>query len=141
MRKVSSFGPWRSSRIDMHRVILLVEPDVKQAKRTARLLTGAGYDAIIVPGVDRALGTLCHTPPDALLLSNHLPIAQRERLRASLAAVPDMLVVELGAGLRSNGLYACSLRTLIQTLNVLFQASAASRYAPSSVASDQRPPS
>ena len=79
----------------MERSILIVEPDVQRGKQVARLLMQAGYDALVVSNADEALRRLYQAHPDAVILSNHLPADNLDRLSDAIATMSDLPLVEL----------------------------------------------
>ncbi len=110
----------------MELAILLVEPDVSRGKQIAHLLMQAGYDVLIAPYADQALPLLYESQPNAVILSNHLPAADMDRLSDAITTMSDLPVIELTDGcalaLVAQRL-ACSVGTpeLIEILDKLFQ--------------------
>ena len=106
--------------------ILIIEPDPVQGKQIIRMLMQAGYDVLVAPHADKALRMLYEAHPDAVILSNHLPVAELDRLSDSITTMSDLPLIELGddvslvAGAQR---LTCStgVPELVETLNELLE--------------------
>ena len=82
----------------MERSILIVEPNPARGKQVARILMQAGYDILVASQADKALRLLYEAHPDAVILSNRLPVAELDRLSDSITTMSDLPLIELADG-------------------------------------------
>ena len=81
----------------MEHTILIVEPDLLQGKRIAGMLIQAGYDAIIISSADEALRQLYEVHPDVVILSDHLPVDELNRLSNLMTMICDLPLIALSS--------------------------------------------
>ena len=81
----------------MERTVLIVEPDPSQGKQIARILILAGYDAITTSSADEALRQLYEVHPDAVILSDRLPVDELNRLSNRITMMSDLPLIGLGS--------------------------------------------
>ena len=82
----------------MDRSILIIEPDLERGKQITRLLMQAGYDAVVAADADKALRQLYQTQPDGVILSDHLPADELDRLSDAVTTMSGLPVIELIEG-------------------------------------------
>ncbi len=108
------------------RSILIVEPDSSRGKQVVRILMRAGYDILVASRADEALRLLYEARPDAVILSNHLPVAELDRLSNSITTMCDLPLIELADGVSLAVVAQRLTRStavpgLVRTLSELFQ--------------------
>ena len=79
----------------MEHSILTVEPDPSRGKQVTRILMQAGYDILVTSRADKALRLLYEAHPNAVILSNRLPVAELDRLSDSITTMSDLPLIEL----------------------------------------------
>jgi CheY-like chemotaxis protein len=84
--------------LPIERSILIVEPDAARGKQVVRVLMQAGYDILVASQANEALRLLYEAHPDAVILSNRLPVAELDRLSDSIATMCDLPLIELADG-------------------------------------------
>jgi DNA-binding response OmpR family regulator len=105
--------------------ILIVEPDLERGKEIAHLLIRSGYDALVARGIDSALHQLYEAHPDAVILSNQLPVVGIGRLSEAISMMSDMPIIELADRFSLYGItqyLTCSTEVseLVGTLDEIF---------------------
>jgi DNA-binding response OmpR family regulator len=106
--------------------ILIVEPDLERGKEIVYLLMCSGYDALVAASADTALHQLYELHPDAVILSNQLPVVEIARLSEAISLMSDLPIVELADSLslcRIAQRLTCSteMSELVGTLDQLFR--------------------
>ncbi len=81
----------------MEYTILIVEPDLLQGKRIVGMLIQAGYDAIIISSANEILRQLYEVHPDAVILSDHLPVDELNRLSNLITMICDLPLIALSS--------------------------------------------
>ena len=80
----------------MKHTILIIEPDLEQGKRIARILIRSDYDAVLITCADRALRRFFQEEPDAVILSDRLAGDEIDWLSDRVIMMSDAPLIGLG---------------------------------------------
>ena len=82
----------------MEYTVLVIEPDSSRSKVIVGELIAAGYDALLVSHVDEAMHQLYQASPDAVILSDRLPVVDFDRLSDAISTVSNLPLIGLSDG-------------------------------------------